>query len=66
MTLDNRISSLEDDHGTGRYIAVVWDEDEIPDTVTASLPGGRDRQEMASDDPRLKTIIHVTYTEETL
>ena len=64
MTLDKRLSNLEDEQGAGRYIAVVWDEDEIPDTVTAFLPGGHGQQEMASDDPRLGQIIHVVYTED--
>ena len=65
MSLDKRLSNLEDKRG-GRYIAVVWGEDEIPDTVTAFLPGGHGRQEMAPDDPRLGQIIHVVYTEEAL
>jgi len=59
MTLDKRLRNLEDKRA-GRYIAVVQGE-EIPDTVTASLPGGRDRQEMAPDGPRLGQIIHLVY-----
>jgi hypothetical protein len=64
MALDRRIENLEEQKSSAsRYIAVV-DGEETPETVEAFLPGGYDRQRMAADDPRLKTIIHVVRTEE--
>jgi hypothetical protein len=63
MSLNRRLSDLENDHPAGRYIAVVHG-DTVPDEVEAFLPGGADRQTMPADDPRLKQIIQVIRTED--